>query len=382
MPHIPDANVLKIIHQNKPVSQKTLRKRFHPTYNLPMKPCSLKDIAQLAGVSYSTVSRALHNDPKISQTTKDKVQKIARKLNYQPNAFAVGLVNKRDLAQSHQGNLLLLAGHRDQDPLKHNTTYQHLLKHAKIRAKEHGYKLEYSWAHNPQTPLRRLAQILQAKNTSGIITLALSIDEIELNWSDYALARCAKFYPNEKCQIHHTTYHLRESMFLALNEIKKSGLSRIGLVVQPAAENKFNNLISSYFYNCYHLIYEEKPSIPPLINSAPQSNDEEDYAHFKQWYDTYKPEIILSFDNAFRVQAWLKRLSLKVPQNIGYVDLALRIDNPEDITGINLPYTQLAASAVDLIISQLHTNERGIPEAESIKGIYLYPTWNTGKSLI
>jgi len=46
---------------------------------------TVKDIADSINISASTVSRALNNHPKISQTTKEKVWAAAKKLGYQPN---------------------------------------------------------------------------------------------------------------------------------------------------------------------------------------------------------------------------------------------------------------------------------------------------------
>ncbi|MFA6708552.1 MAG: LacI family DNA-binding transcriptional regulator [Fusobacterium sp.] len=56
---------------------------------------TIKDIANLARVSGSTVSRALSDDSRISQKTKDKIKKIAIELNYKPNIMARGLVSKK-----------------------------------------------------------------------------------------------------------------------------------------------------------------------------------------------------------------------------------------------------------------------------------------------
>ena len=53
---------------------------------------SIKDIARLAGVSPSTVSRALANSPRISQTTRDRIRAIARDLDYTPSLAARSLV--------------------------------------------------------------------------------------------------------------------------------------------------------------------------------------------------------------------------------------------------------------------------------------------------
>lgn len=52
---------------------------------------TIKDIAQLANVSKSTVSRALNNSPLISQETRDRIQAIAREHNFRINAPARNL---------------------------------------------------------------------------------------------------------------------------------------------------------------------------------------------------------------------------------------------------------------------------------------------------
>ncbi|WP_218311183.1 LacI family DNA-binding transcriptional regulator [Alteromonas antoniana] len=49
---------------------------------------TLADLAQLAGVSTSTASRALKNNPLIKQATREKVQSLAREHNYSVNAAA------------------------------------------------------------------------------------------------------------------------------------------------------------------------------------------------------------------------------------------------------------------------------------------------------
>ena len=50
-----------------------------------------RDIAELAGVSQATVSRALRNSPLVRAETREKIQKIARELNYFVNRNAAGL---------------------------------------------------------------------------------------------------------------------------------------------------------------------------------------------------------------------------------------------------------------------------------------------------
>ena len=53
---------------------------------------TIKDIAKLANVSHTTVSRALNNSPLINEETKSKIKAIAEELHYVPNYSAKSLV--------------------------------------------------------------------------------------------------------------------------------------------------------------------------------------------------------------------------------------------------------------------------------------------------
>jgi LacI family transcriptional regulator len=56
---------------------------------------NLEDIAQKAGVSRSTVSRVINNDPHVSAKTREKVLRIIERERFQPNPAARTLVTRR-----------------------------------------------------------------------------------------------------------------------------------------------------------------------------------------------------------------------------------------------------------------------------------------------
>jgi DNA-binding LacI/PurR family transcriptional regulator len=60
-----------------------------------MAGVSIKDIARASGVSPSTVSRALNDNPAISQEVRARIQALARSMGYTPNALAQGLLSRR-----------------------------------------------------------------------------------------------------------------------------------------------------------------------------------------------------------------------------------------------------------------------------------------------
>ncbi|MDI3548008.1 MAG: hypothetical protein PWR10_1660 [Halanaerobiales bacterium] len=59
-----------------------------------MSKITMDDIAKAANVSKSTVSRALSNDPRVNEDTRERITEIARRLNYRPHQVAQALAKK------------------------------------------------------------------------------------------------------------------------------------------------------------------------------------------------------------------------------------------------------------------------------------------------
>ncbi len=56
---------------------------------------TLKEIAQMCGVSVSTISNILNGKPKVSEETRQKVLEIVKQTGYQPNYFAQGMRKRK-----------------------------------------------------------------------------------------------------------------------------------------------------------------------------------------------------------------------------------------------------------------------------------------------
>ncbi|ALC83551.1 MULTISPECIES: LacI family DNA-binding transcriptional regulator [Bacillus] len=121
-----------------------------------MKP-KIEDVAKLAGVSPTTVSRVLNNRGYISQKTKDNVQKAMNELNYFPNDLARSLFNKR----TYLIGLIL--------PTTSNPFFGELTFHIENICASLGYKVLLCNSLNRIDKEEQYAEMLMRNQVDGII---------------------------------------------------------------------------------------------------------------------------------------------------------------------------------------------------------------------
>jgi|GEM_PF-5431355 len=111
------------------------------------KPATLNDVARLANVNKSTVSRVLRSDPSLNvrAETRERITTIARELGYQPNIIA------RSLRVSRSFTLGLIA--LDEDDPRLNQ----VVRGVQRSADQHGYSLLIGYLERP-LPGQRLPQ--------------------------------------------------------------------------------------------------------------------------------------------------------------------------------------------------------------------------------
>lgn len=56
---------------------------------------TIKDVAKMAGVSISTVSRVINNSKPVSSDIRDQVLRVIKETGYVPNPVARSLVTKK-----------------------------------------------------------------------------------------------------------------------------------------------------------------------------------------------------------------------------------------------------------------------------------------------
>jgi DNA-binding LacI/PurR family transcriptional regulator len=120
-------------------------------------PASIKDIARIAGVSHTTVSRALHDSPSISTQTKARIRAIAVQIGYNPSAAARSLKTNRSQA------LGVIVSHIA-DPF-----FSEIIQGIDDVAQDHGYSLFIAAAQQDPEREQSIIRSMREHRVDGVI---------------------------------------------------------------------------------------------------------------------------------------------------------------------------------------------------------------------
>ena len=130
---------------------------------------NLEQIAKLSGVSRSTVSRVINNDPNVSEVTREKVLQVVKRVNYTPNAAARGLAAGR----THVLGLVIPMG---VSALFTDPYFPILIQgvSAACNAREYSVML---WLAEPEYERRMIRQIMYSGLVDGVIVSSMLMND-------------------------------------------------------------------------------------------------------------------------------------------------------------------------------------------------------------
>jgi len=187
------------------------------------KKITIKDIARMANVSHTTVSRALNNKSRIHPETKEKILSIVRKLNYQPNFIARSLVMKRTKTL---GLVITTIA---------NPFYIELAQGIETMARELGYNIILCSTNQDLATEKQYVDMLRSKGVDGIIFTSAHIGDpniIQLAGDEFpiVLVNRRTYEPVVKEKVDYIGVNNILGGFLAVEHLIKLGHQRIGVI--------------------------------------------------------------------------------------------------------------------------------------------------------
>ncbi len=129
---------------------------------------TIHDIARELKISASTVSRALNDNPRISQATKDKIKSLALKMGYQPNTVASNL-------RTQKTNTIGIVV-----PLINRHFFSTFISGVEDVAFASGYNVIISQSNDLLDKEKKIVQSLFSNRVDGLITsLSMQTDEFD-----------------------------------------------------------------------------------------------------------------------------------------------------------------------------------------------------------
>lgn len=134
---------------------------------------TIKEVAQLANVSPSTVSRVISDSPRISDETKKKVRKTMEELGYHPNAIARSLVRKST-------NTIGIVMPQSTEAAFLNPFFPEALSGISSAAHMENYCILLSTGNSEGEQIKSIENIVRSGRVDGVIIMYSSVDNLTL----------------------------------------------------------------------------------------------------------------------------------------------------------------------------------------------------------
>ncbi len=179
---------------------------------------TIVDVAKKCNVSVATVSRVLNGSDKVTQQTKDKVQKAIDELNYCPNMLGRNL-------RTNKTNMILVML-----PTISNNFYSKVVEGINDSGAQHGYNIMLCTTGNNDAKENTYLELMRNNFADGIIHLSLPPkDEYTISLCEkYAFVQCSEY--SDKINAPYVSVDNEKAAFEATSHLIEMGYKRIALL--------------------------------------------------------------------------------------------------------------------------------------------------------
>jgi LacI family sucrose operon transcriptional repressor len=302
---------------------------------------TIKDVAEKAGISVTTVSRVLNNRGYISEKTRQKVYAIMEELHYQPNEIARSLLRK----QSYVIGLII--------PSVAHPFFGEFTDVVEHYAYEYGYKLLLCHSQLDPNKEREYIGMMKRHRVDGIImgSHTLEVEEYwELNYPVVTVDR----------RIHDFPYVASDNLQggrIAAQTLIEKGCRKIAHICGNRSLDMLANLRTSGFKE-----EMERAGMEPIILETNMDVfNQDEYKRIVSDMFTQYPDVDGVFTTSDIMASYVIKHCIssgkKIPEEIkivGYDDVAAAAWISPGITTIKQPILDMGKMAVELIHKQIN----------------------------
>ncbi len=322
----------------------------------PPKP-TIRSIAVAAGVSKSTVARALQGERGVEEQTRRRVRAAAEAQGYRANPLVGKLMAQLRASRTprYRATLALLNGSTQadlrEDPLSHRGR---LARGIIERARELGYEVAQFRLRDPEMTGARLKRILRARGIDGAVVVSprehqrLPAEFAEV-WGRFAVVVAGRrvVEPSVSCAANDQY----ATVMLAVRELQALGRRRIGLAVTD--DERLEHRFTAGYWAAH--AGRGPRRCPPVLDLKKEPQG------LVSWARSHRLDAIITYDQ--RLPRLLREGGL---DPFGRIALAHLDWTPAlgDWYGADQRTEELGAVAVDMLVGQIQRHELGPPRVQ------------------
>ncbi len=323
-------------------------------------------LAERAGVSHPTVSRALRNNPRISAATRDRIQALAREMGYRPDPAMSALIAHRNRSPETREyrKIAVLNAWGSRLPFYMGTQ----LAGIRSRAAELGYEVELFPVTPDTAGHRSLSRVLVSRGIRGVIAggLPSGFPPLAMTWASFSAV--ALGYSVQPVALHLVAADHMAAVDIAYRRLRAAGYRRIGFFDRLGSETRNQHLYLSSYLRCLvvdGIRYDDSP--PLLFNNIAEVDP-------VPWLREHRFDAVVAGYHVLLIEQ-LQAAGLRVPEDVAVAAVSLR---PEDqgMAGVRDAFPEMGAWAVDLLHGMLLTGKYGLPDQEY--SVHVKGRWRDG----
>ncbi|MEX6339885.1 LacI family DNA-binding transcriptional regulator [Staphylococcus arlettae] len=302
-----------------------------------MKKNSAKEVANLAQVSQSTVSRVFTPNTSVSENTKEKVLKAAKALNYRPNAIARGLI-------TNKSRLIGIAMKENNNPF-----YQEVLSLFTDKLKSYGYSVLFVYTTNDEIEEDEIKHFIEYNIECMVVTDALLSSDLVKKIKDYGISVLLFNRYDEKLNCHSVSTDNNFASQSIAKYFDEKGYENL-LYVRGCKHTSTNRDREKSFIN----YFKKSNTSVEIINGDYQFekayNETIEYLKFHQ-----KPEGIFAANDitALGVLEAVKAMKISVPHEIeiiGFDNIKMASWPNNELTTWSQPLEQMVEKSIEILM--------------------------------
>lgn len=309
---------------------------------------TLEDIADMCGVSRSTVSRVINEDGNVSERTRQTVLEVIQKVNFQPNIAA------RSLAKGHT-RILGLVIPKGIQAIFEESYFATLIKGVSARCNAMDYSVML-WLAEPDYERRMITKILYNGLVDGVIVASTLLDDTII---DSLCQSKLPFLSIGRHSVNNTLSFLdvdnRGGAYQAVYHLLRSGHRRVATIT-----GRQNMIAGVDRYKGYLDALNDRgfPILPELVAEG-DFTDVGGYTCMEHLLPN-KPDAVFVASDTMAMSAMqaIQAHGLRIPEDIaviGFDDLPEAMRSTPTLTTIRQPITRIGAVAAETLIDIIET---------------------------